>query len=164
MVSRLASSLTKGFLWASFILMLLTGCGNQNIVFEQVIKIPEQTWDYKDSLDFSFEIQDTTQAYDLYLDITHLESFSFQNLYLNMHSHAPELPVFSEQHSLELQEKTGEWIGACRKGKCELRFVLREGLRFPAKGAYKIQLEQYSRTERLPGIYAAGIVLQKAEK
>lgn len=141
-------------------LMGLSACSARKTVFEKEIKLKDALWTDMDTLRFDFEVIDTSRTYNLYLDVEHSASFAYQNLYVQIRSYAPEQAVIEEQHSLELQEKNGEWIGSCKRNTCNLRFVLREGLQFASTGDYRIDIGQYSRKDSLSGIQAIGILLE----
>ena len=71
--------------------------------------------------------------------------------------------MITEQHSLELQGKNGEWMSDCSNGKCGIRFILRENMRFNQLGVHTIFLEQYTRTENLKGVESLGLLLKVQE-
>ena len=142
----------------------LSSCHPGKVHYQEAHAFEGETWNYSDTIHFAFSIQDTLQRYNLYLDVGHRDDYPFQNLYVNIHSKTPKGELIKDQHSLELQEKDGFWMGDCRGKSCELRFILREGLAFPEIGEYKISVEQYSREENLKGIQSLGIYLEKADK
>jgi gliding motility-associated lipoprotein GldH len=154
---------TALYLLGGFILLTLTWSCNRGVVYEFKHTFEDSIWKYEHVAHFEFDIADTSISYNFYLDVEHLTTFSFQNLYVKMHSSKPDLEVITDIHSLELQEKTGEWLGDCSRNKCELRFVLREGLKFNQVGKYIINIEQFSRNEKLDGIASLGIYLEKAQ-
>lgn len=124
----------------------------------------ERVWTYDNVASFDFSVSDTVSRYNMYLDVNHTRGYPFQNLYLNIISTFPDGVQVSEQHSLELQEKNGEWMGECGSKECELRFVLREGMRFDTTGAYNISFEQFTRRDSLEGVVSLGLVLDYKEK
>ncbi len=151
------------YLLGFFLLIALTCACNRGTIYEFNHTFEKSVWNYEEVAHFEFDIVDTTISYNLYLDVEHLTSFSFQNLYVKINSSKPDLELITDIHSLELQEKTGEWIGDCSSKKCELRFILREGLKFDQLGKYNVDIEQYSRNERLDGVASLGILLEKVQ-
>jgi gliding motility-associated lipoprotein GldH len=147
-----------------FALVMLLGIScTDKPIYTEFHKFQDDIWTYADTASFEFEISDTEKSYNLYLDVEHLESYPFQNLYLNIHSIYPGDSIVTEQLSLELQENSGYWTGDCSGALCKIRFILREGLQFRAPGSYGIRLEQHNRTDSLQGIRKAAIVLEFAE-
>ncbi len=149
---------------ASFLfgVLLLVGC-ESGIYYQDTYKPEDNVWKHSDLVDFDFSIADSTAMYNMYLDITHETSYPFQNLYVMIRSVSPDGLIIEDQHSLELQEKGGAWIGGCNAQKCEIRFILREGFTFPMSGSYTIQLEQNTRTEALKGVREIGLVIEKVK-
>lgn len=141
----------------------IIGCG-KSAYFQDIFAPNEQVWTYDDMASFDFTITDTTSSYDMYLDVKHTHGYPFQNMYLKIISTFPDGAEVSEQHSLELQEKNGEWMGECGSKSCELRFVLREGMRFDTPGDYNISFEQFTRRDSLEGVVSLGLVLDYKEE
>lgn len=143
-------------------LLLLSGCG-QDVFYEESFKPEDGIWKYEDEASFEFDINDISVSYNMYLDITHSADYPFQNLYINIYSSFPDGDIISDQHSLELQESGGQWIGGCSSGACEVRFILKEGMRFSELGSYGIRLEQYTRTEALKGVIDLSLVIENTK-
>jgi len=129
--------------------------------FKQTYPIPQQTWNADSILNFSFVVEDTLSTYSMYMDIVHHNDYPFQNLYVKLHSYFPDGLVVSEQHSLELQEKNGVWMGDCGKDFCELRFILREQMIFNQLGEHRLSVEQYTRRSDLQGLKSIGLWIDK---
>ena len=144
-------------------MVLMTSCGTPSI-YEKEYRIQDEKWTYADSLAFAFEINDVSSRYNMYLDVTHHIDFPFQNMYVLIHSVFPDGKRMVDQQSLELQEKGGAWVGGCSGSSCELRFIMREKLKFEEAGSYQIILQQYSRKDILEGIKKIGLVLEKSNE
>lgn len=138
----------------------LISCGS-DAFYEESHVVDDQIWNAADVANFSFVIQDTLATYNMYLDIKHLTDYPFQNLYVLLHSSFPNGRSISEQHSLELQEKGGTWMGECKRNSCELRFILRENMRFDELGPHGLSVEQYTRKTTLLGVKSISLVLEK---
>lgn len=143
-------------------MVALAGC-DRDRVYSESHRLPEQGWCYGDTIAFGFSITDTSARYNMYLDLDHTTAYPFQNLYVRIHSVFPDGKVLTEQHSLELQEKTGEWLGGCTGTECAARIVLREQMYFDRPGEYRLSFEQYTRTDCLAGIEKLSLVLDRVE-
>ncbi len=141
--------------------MMLAGC-DRDRVYSGNHRFPDQGWCHGDTVSFGFSIADTSARYNMYLDLDHTTAYPFQNLYVRIHSAFPDGKVLTEQHSLELQEKTGEWLGGCNGTACAARIVLRERMYFDKPGEYRLSFEQYTRTDCLAGIEKLSLVLDRA--
>jgi len=146
----------------SVVLFILTlvSCGSRAF-YEESHVVDDQIWNADDVAKFSFDIQDTLAMYNMYLDVKHHTDYPFQNLYVLLHSSFPNGRSVSEQHSLELQEKGGIWMGECNQKICELRFILRENMRFDELGPHGLSVEQYTRKTSLLGVKSISLVLEK---
>ncbi|KAA3631642.1 MAG: gliding motility lipoprotein GldH [Bacteroidetes bacterium] len=143
-------------------ILLLAGCG-KHYEYEQKYTIDNNSWSYQDTLDFNFNISDTNRIYNLYLEIEHEDSYAFQNLYTQIHTKFPGGERLDETLSLELANKTGNWLGNCSGSICTLLIPIQENAYFNASGDYEITLEQYMRENPINGIMSISFFLEKTK-
>ena len=134
-----------------FLLFALSSCG-PNYIFEETFPLQGDTWTYADSLTFEVDVKDTLKIYNLYLDLEHSTDFGYQNLYTKINTAFPEGQRISETLSLELQHKSGMWLGDCSGDYCDLRIPIQEGAYFNASGLHTITIHQYMRADSLKGV------------
>ena len=134
---------------------LLLACGPE-VVYERDVPLPG-AWTYADSVSFSYEIADTSRAYDLQLSLKHTDAFATQNLYARFVTVYPDGRRQSEPVSLELADARGQWQGDCRGAVCELAIPLQDSARFPMAGEYGLVVHQYMRSEELGGVEGVGL-------
>lgn len=140
-------------------LFLLASCG-PNYVYEKAYELPNAQWTYADTLDFEFEIEDTSRIFNLWVTIDHSTSYSYQNLYTRVHTQFPGGERITELLSLELANSLGLWQGDCNSESCQIQIPIQEGAYFNAEGKYQITLEQFMRRDSLPGIKAVQFQLE----
>ncbi len=140
--------------------LFLVSCG-PDYAFREKKNIQGDSWTYTDSLTFQPVIEDTLALYALYLDVEHTTNFPFQNLYVLIHTGFPDGRRLSEQVSLELADRAGNWYGRCSGERCQLRIPLQETAFFQQPGPYTITIEQNTRRDPLPGVSALAFALQK---
>ena len=150
----------RNLLLSTPLFLLLAACG-PNYSAESEITMDEQGWFYQDSLVAPFNIEDTSAIYNLYLLLDHQTSFPFQNFYVRIHTTFPGGERLSEQLSLEIAGKAGNWLGECNSSECSLRIPLQEGAYFNQAGDYRITIEQFSRRNPLPGLQRVAFALEK---
>ena len=143
---------------AASVTLLLASCG-PDVVFDQSYDVPEAHWTYADTLDFELEVTDTLAIFDLFLNLSHAVDFPNQNLYVQLYTQFPNQERMQKLVSLELADKAGDWYGRCGSEWCELSIPIQEDAFFNLPGAYRITLEQFSRTDTLAGIRRLGIQL-----
>jgi len=128
----------------------LFSCGPQ-LVYEQAHDFQGQ-WAYADSVAFQYEIQDVDQAYDLVLNVSHTDVYPTQNVYTRFVTQYPNGMRDSEEVSLELADKFGQWLGDCRGENCVLRIPLQQGAKYPEAGKYGLTIHQFGRQDSLQAI------------
>lgn len=149
----------RAFIPALMCTLLLSACG-PDYYFEETKTIADARWAYADTLDFRFSVTDTLEAYHIYLDFEYADTFPNQNIYLKLYTRFPDGKRLGKQKSFDLFDTQGKSLGACSGATCRLRTVLQERAFFNKPGDYVITLEQYTRSNPLPGIKAVGLTLE----
>lgn len=126
-------------------------CGSEYDVREKK-EVKADGWSYEDKFTFSFEVKDTNQLYDLFLNINHGVSFPRQNIYVNVYTGRKGETLIKRQLSLEIGDKLGRWLGKCSEENCEQLIPLQTKTYFDKPGEYIFELEQYTRLDPLPKI------------
>ncbi len=137
------------FLFAG--LFVLVSC-NSDRLYQKSYPLPTKGWAYSDSLQFDFEVPDTTTLYDLQITIEHTTAFPYRNLYTQVHTVFPSMQRQTQVLSLELMDQVGFWQGSCGGRTCKLLVPIQEHIFFRQPGTYRIVLEQFSRKEVLEGV------------
>jgi len=140
-----------------FLVFLSYSCEKQ-YTFAELHAIPESGWTYDNILKYEFEVKDTTELYDLYLEIDYLTSFSFQNVYVNVYTGLNQNEMKSTELSLDLSNNLGIWKGDCNADQCTYLLPLQKSIFFEKPGKQYFWLEQHSRTEELKGIQSIRFV------
>ncbi|RNI30797.1 gliding motility lipoprotein GldH [Rufibacter immobilis] len=141
---------------------LLTSCDG-NRVFEENQDIPNNQWPVKLAPVFTFEITDTTQAYNVYFNVRNALHYPFYNLYLRHYLTGPDgQQLSSALHEMFLMDpKTGEPKGSGAGDIFDHQFRALKNVRFQQVGTYRLKLNQYMRQDPLPGIMAVGVRVEK---
>lgn len=142
----------------------LYACG-PDMIYEERLEIPDGGgWKYQDTLQYAFEISDTSLLYNIYLDVEHIDSFMGQNLYLRLHTLFPDGRRASVVRSFDLFDAQGKPAGNVSGHWIKPRLTLQENAFFNLTGRYVITVEQYSRFDPLPGIRSAGIAIERTDQ
>ncbi|MEO1712487.1 MAG: gliding motility lipoprotein GldH [Bacteroidota bacterium] len=151
------------WIYGSSLLLILTIVACQsNVHFEKSYPFDQAIWSHADTLDFTFEITDTTQLFDIALDVKHATDFPMQNLYVQFYTQFPSGLRLSKLVSLELADKAGVWFGSCNADDCRVRIPLQNGAFFNELGTYTITVEQYTRQKELRGVQSMGLALERS--
>ena len=146
---------------------LLTGCAD-NVVHQADVPVPGGVWERSFTPSFEFDIADTVNTHDLFIDIRHTGEYPFSDLFLFVDVHGPGGRHLRDTVECPLADPTGRWYG---KGTgyifasraVHAKVLYKTGNRFPAAGHYVIQLEQAMRTERLEGVMDVGVSLERTK-
>lgn len=131
---------------------LLASCGKEKVIFEKKYDIKNSQWRYADTLDFSFEIKDTTAIYDIVLGIEHTPQYPMQNLYTHIYTKFPSGERIKQLLNIDLADNAGKWEGKCDGSECDFEIPIQPNAFFNKTGNHIITLEQYMRTDSLAGI------------
>jgi len=142
---------------------LLSACSS-DVLYESTVEIPGAVWTYQDTVDFKFEVRDTSALYDLYVDFSYRDDFPHQNVYLMLYTLFPDGTRLNRQYTFDLFDAKGVSTGTCSGHDCRVRILLQENAFFDQAGAYVLTLEQYTRRDSLPGIGSVGFALRDSGK
>ena len=157
-------SMSKQILFILLILsqLLLISCG-ESYVFEKTYNLEKSEWKYDNTLDYTFEITDTTQVYNLLLEVSHSIDYSYQNCYLKIYTQFPSGEKTDYLLSVDLADGIGRWQGDCSGESCTTLFDIAKQTTFKELGKHTITLEQYMRKNPLKEIESLAIKLEEAK-
>lgn len=147
----------KNVLTAAILSVFLVACGKEKTIFEKDYDLKNGHWTYADTLDFTFNITDTMEIYDIVLDIKHKTNYPMQNIYTNIYTKFPSGERVKQLLSLDIADNTGKWEGKCSGDNCSYALKIQENAFFNAAGAHTITLEQFTRQDSLPSIERIGL-------
>lgn len=154
----------KYFLFFALLLsMTALSCG-PDALFDEEKEIPGAAWAYKDTLDFSFTVTDTTTLYNIYVDFAYADTFPNQNIYVKFYTLFPGGKRLSKPLSFDFFDALGNPSGECSGGKCEARIPIQQNAYFNQAGQYTITLEQFGRRDPVSGVYAVGLSIERTAK
>ncbi|MEO0733012.1 MAG: gliding motility lipoprotein GldH [Bacteroidota bacterium] len=142
--------------------LFLTACGPATL-YEAEHALPDKGWTYGDVTAFTFTVTDTTQAYDLFLNVTHQPDFAYQNFYVLLYASLPSGTVDTQRVSLQLAGDFGSWLGDCGSSGCTLEIPILENVTYRVAGEYGLRVEQFSRDNPLAGVNAVGMIVQERQ-
>ncbi len=140
----------------------INSCG-ESYFYNQTQVIDESGWKSDEVLSFPFTLNDSTQKYNLFLDVKHLTDYDYQNLYIKIDTEYPDNKILSDTLSFDFATDIGEWNGKCNGNNCLLRVFLANEVRFKQIGDYKIRISQYSRQDIIKHIKSISFKLQEVE-
>jgi gliding motility-associated lipoprotein GldH len=130
---------------------------DSNRVVDEYISLGEEGWKYDQKVSVGFQIQDTTQFYNIYFNSRNTGSYPYQNIYVLMRITDPNGEVNENRLNFSLADKDGKWFGAGLGDLYDNQIKIVEGLKFLIAGEYQIELEQNMRDNPLQGLVEVGV-------
>jgi gliding motility-associated lipoprotein GldH len=158
--------ITFNILWVIGLISLLSSSCQSDAVFDQTESLAENGWIQKKQVVFPFEIQDTVQTYDLYVAMRQSNEYPFYNLYFNCRLTQENKLVWKKAfaEAILYDPKTGKPKGGGVGDMYSHSYPIFKGLKFPRRGKYQVELEQYMRTDTLSGVVSIGASLIPSPK
>ncbi len=141
--------------------IIFPGCIG-GIAYEKDYSIEEASWDQTDTLNFQFEIDDTTVYHDVFMVFRIDNEYPFSNLYSRVKMNGPQGQRITELKSYELADKSGKWRGKSYGGLISFEYPIFKEMEF-RKGKYELQLQQFMRIKSIPGIHDVGIKIVEGD-
>ena len=130
--------------------------------FEKNIAIPKHTWSSSFKPEISFEIQDTTSRYNLYVVIRHFDAYRYNNIWLSVAMQFPGDTIRRQSLDLRLATDDRGWLGSGMDDVFEHRVLItKEPQYLRKKGIYRFRLEHLMREDPLEYVMNIGIRVEK---
>lgn len=140
--------------------LLLSSCLSKSS-YESYHTLESIGW-HKDSvLVFPVELNNTTSAFKLYLNIRNRGTYEFSNIWLFINIQSPDGQILKDTVEFTLADETGRWTGSGIGDLFDNRLLYKSNVYFPVSGEYKFSIQQGMRAKRLKGIQDVGILIDK---
>lgn len=151
---------------------LITSCDSKAI-FDVYKSVPNQ-W-HKDSIaSFNFKAPDTTENYDLYVQLRNTSDYKFSNLFLIVELNYPNGRTVKDTLEYKMAKPDGELLGTGFSDLKENKLWFRgfkTPFQFKEEGDYKVNIQHAMRIsgavygiENLEGITDVGFRVEQAKK
>lgn len=150
------------FLFLLPLAALFVSCDKERL-FEENRELPDHTWTERNKLAFDVQIPDSSQLYNFYFNLRNADDYPYSNIYIFMNTALPNGKFRRDTVEFVLSDENGRWLGKGQGDIWDNQILFRKGMRFPVAGKYHIELGQAMRRQSLPGIYNAGIRIEKYE-
>ena len=145
-------------------LLFLQSCKEEGVVFNDFVKIEESSWKYKDNVSFNFNISDTINAYDVYLQLRNTKAYNWSNIYIFSDINYPNSKTRRDTFEFYLTDKKGHWLGKKSGNIIENEFLLFKATKFPITGAYNISIQQAMRDTSLEECINVGLKIKQRKR
>ena len=146
----------------SICLFTIFACSDPDKIRYERQVVDNCKWPIEKTLIFEIPVEDSTELYDLLIDIRNRTDYPFANLCLFISAEAPNGAKSTDTVNYTLADEAGEWTGSGYLSNYrENRFVFRNNIRFPENGNYSIKIRHGMRHDTLNGIFSIGLRLEK---
>lgn len=152
----------KRALLSIILLSFLVSCGRDTI-YEQSMSVDRDGWRIDSVGRFEFEIQDTSQYYDVDLLVRNTGDYEYQNLWFFLEYVKPNMVYEQDTVQLFLADDFGRWIGSGIGSIYSATYSYMDSVKFDQKGKYMINIRHGMRTDSLKGITDIGLIIRKAD-
>lgn len=152
--------MVKQLIYIFLATVLLVSCSNTSLYDESIV-IPEAKWDNDMLPFFDVKVNDTLADYAFYLNIRHLESYRYSNLFVFMHTTFPNGNITHDTIECTFAYPDGRWMSKGSGTMRSAKILLNPALRFPLSGDYHFEIEQAMREDVLDGITDIGLCFEK---
>lgn len=153
----------------SFILVsffLLAAC-DSNSVYDQYRSVPNK-W-HKDSIvSFKVDPPDSTEAYNLFINLRNNNDYRYSNLFLIVETNFPNGKGYRDTLEYMMTKPNGEFLGTGFSDLKENKLWYREAVVFEEGGEYQVNIQHAMRkngnisgVESLEGITDVGFRIEK---
>ena len=151
-----------------FATLLLVSCDKKRI-FDQY-KTVGDAWQKDSIANFMYNNQDTTERYDLFLNLRSNNDYPFDNIFLIVSVEAPGGMTKVDTLEYKMADGDGKLLGEGFSDVKESKLFYKEKYKFSAIGDYKIGIQQAVRQSRkvdgekeLKGITEVGFRIEKLD-
>ena len=146
--------------------VVLVSC-DSNRVFDEYRSVPDK-W-HKDSImEFNVSPPDSTNKYNLFVNLRNNNDYAFSNLFLIVEINFPNGKVLKDTLEYQMTKPSGEFLGEGFSDIKENKLIYKEGVVFNESGEYKVNIQHAMRMngevngiENLEGVLDIGFRIEK---
>ena len=150
-----------GVIYPLLMMVLLSSC-DSNRIFEENVKIKDNSWSSADVIILRPDIPDTVSGYNVYINLRNASHYPFSNIFLFLNTVFPDGKIDRDTLEIMLAGPDGKWLGSGLGDIWDNRVLFKKNVSFPQKGEYRFELVHAMRLDPLPGIMDAGMRIEKA--
>jgi gliding motility-associated lipoprotein GldH len=150
-------------LYILLFLVFLFSCKHIH-VYDNYTEIDSDGWHYNERIYFKVDITDTSEYYNVYLNIRNTGEYSYSNIWMNCSKKSPNNEVKNQKLEFTLATPDGRWIGNGIGDIIDNQFILEEKVKFHEKGIYTYFFNHEMRQDEIGGIMNIGLTIKKYQE
>ncbi len=95
------------------LLFSLVSC-KSDLYYEEFIKIPGETWNNGNILNFNLGISDTAAVYNIYITVRNINKYEFSNIFLFVTAHSPDNKIVRDTVEIRLADEASDRVHVIR--------------------------------------------------
>ena len=149
------------FWFIPLIVLAIASCQTID-VYEKTASFPLHNWKSADKPSFTFEINDTTSLYKIFLVLRHEDAYNYNNIWINLTVKGPT-GIDTVRREFILGNNRQGWLGSGMDDIYEHRVAFNDKPASLHKGKYTFTLQQDMREDPLEHILNAGVRVEKVK-
>ncbi|MGI8635852.1 MAG: gliding motility lipoprotein GldH [Segetibacter sp.] len=149
------------FWFIPLIVLVIASCQTID-VYEKTASFPHHNWKSAEKPSFTFEINDTTSLYRIFLVLRHEDAYNYNNIWINLTVKGPT-GIDTVRREFILGNNRQGWLGSGMDDIFEHRDAFNNRPAPLHKGKYTFTLQQDMREDPLEHILNAGIRVEKVK-
>lgn len=163
---RIQNSFLLPLLW---LVLLCAACDDNLVAYESTSM--DEGWSRMDTVNLSITPPDSTDAYNLFLNLRNDTSYPYANLWIITELVHPEGKVITDTLEYRMARPDGTFLGTRRNNIVENKLWYKEDFRFRESGTYELRLRHAMRKQgraepltKLNGVLNVGYSLEKPQQ
>ncbi len=141
-------------------LLLLASC-DPHIAYEKNTRIDDYSWNRDSVALFTTRINDTTQAYEIAVNVRHSNFYPYTNLVFTVQQQLASHTDTTYSVELSLAKEDGRWIGKSAGNLYHIKHSVLKMHHFSDTGVYHFSVQHHMQDHHLKGITDVGLVIAK---
>jgi gliding motility-associated lipoprotein GldH len=146
-----------------FAAFVLCSCDDSK-VYQQFADFEDRSWYVSDKPKFEFNIDDAQSSYNVYWNVRNSTQYPYARIFVNFILRDSSGTMLHNKllNEVLFDTKSGEPSGVSGLGDLfDHRSNVIANYKFPGKGPYTVEFEQFMRTDTLGGIISVGLEIEK---
>ena len=140
--------------------VLFAAC-DRDLYYATQRDVDETGWNLAQTLPFDVVIEDTTQLYDVFIDLRVNVGYDKANAFLFVNTAFPDGSVAYDTLECPLADPEGRWYGRRTGRYVDNRYYLRHNVFFPHPGTYRFDITHGMRDTNVCGISSVGVIVKR---
>ncbi|MCD8407028.1 gliding motility lipoprotein GldH [Tenacibaculum dicentrarchi] len=148
---------------------VIISCDSKS-VYDTYSTLPEGSWNKNNAIVFTFDIKDSIQKKNLFINLRNNEDYAYSNLFLITQLRFPDGELVVDTLEYDMTDVNGKFLGKGFSGVKENKLFYKENITFPTTGTHIFKVAQAMRKngkiegiKELKGITQVGFRIEKTQ-